>query len=263
MTFAFDLISDLHVETWVSFDWTEQPTAPYCVVAGDVCRDREVLIRTLTHLGECYRGGVFYIDGNDEHRYSQDDLGASFRDLERDIAHIPNVVYLQNNVVIINGVAIIATNGWWSYDFDPTVDYEQSLQWYIDDSGNNHESARSIVGIAYHDAAYLANAVKRMQTHTDVRKIVVVTHTLPDPELIEHDIDLGGTWRYNCMGNSHMRVALEEDTEHKIHTWCFGHYHLSEDRVHHGVRYVSNPRGRGNTIWSQTAYFPKRIEVEI
>jgi hypothetical protein len=263
MTFAFDLISDLHVETWDSFDWTYQPTSPYCVVAGDVCRDREVLIRTLTHLGECYRGGVFYIDGNDEHRYSQDDLGQSFQDLEADIQNIPNVVYLHNNVVIINGVAIIATNGWWSYDFDPTVDYEQSLQWYIDDSGNNASSARGIVGIAYHDAAYMANAVKRMQTHPDVRKIVLVTHTLPDPDLIYHDLDLTNTCRFNCMGNSHMRVALEEDTEHKIHTWCFGHYHLAEDRVQHGVRYVSNPRGRGNTAWSTPVYFPKRIEVAI
>jgi hypothetical protein len=263
MTLAFDLISDLHIETWANFDWEGQPTSPYCIVAGDVCRDRTILKETLTHLGQCYRGGVFYIDGNDEHRYTQDNLGESFRSLEAEIRDIPNVVYLQNNVVIINGVAIIATNGWWSYDFDPNIDYEQTLQWYVSDSGNNDSAARDVVGVAYHDAAYLANAVKRLQTHPDVRKIVVVTHTLPDPELIEHDIELTGTWRFNCMGNSHMRVALEEDTEHKIHTWCFGHYHVAEDRVAHGVRYVSNPRGRGNTPWGQTVYFPKRIEIAV
>ena len=66
MTFAFDLISDLHVETWPKFDWTGQATAPYCVVAGDVARDRGRLLETLYHLGECYLGGVFYIDGNEE-----------------------------------------------------------------------------------------------------------------------------------------------------------------------------------------------------
>ena len=64
MTFTFDLISDLHIETWEEFDWTHQATSPYCIVVGDVCRDRQVLIDTLTHLGEQY-AGVFYIDGND------------------------------------------------------------------------------------------------------------------------------------------------------------------------------------------------------
>ena len=79
MTVAFDLISDLHTDTWTDFDWTGQATSPYCVVAGDVTRDRKTLVDTLTHLGECYPGGVFYIDGNDEHSYYLDDLGSSYQ----------------------------------------------------------------------------------------------------------------------------------------------------------------------------------------
>jgi hypothetical protein len=47
MQFAIDLISDLHVETWDSFDWEGQPTAPYCIVAGDVSRDWEQVRDTL------------------------------------------------------------------------------------------------------------------------------------------------------------------------------------------------------------------------
>jgi len=68
MSFAFDLISDLHVETWGDFIWTGQATSPYCVVAGDIARDRNVVIDALKHLGQCYQA-VFYVDGNDEHRY--------------------------------------------------------------------------------------------------------------------------------------------------------------------------------------------------
>ena len=83
MTFAFDLISDLHIETWDSFDWVGQATSPYCVVAGDVCRDRTLLVDTLTHLGQCYPGGVFYIDGNDEHRYQMEEIGTSYYDLNK------------------------------------------------------------------------------------------------------------------------------------------------------------------------------------
>jgi UDP-2,3-diacylglucosamine pyrophosphatase LpxH len=64
------------------------------------------------------------------------------------------------------------------------------------------------------------------------------------------------------MGNAHMELALHEDTEHKIQAWCFGHYHRSVDRDIQNIRYVSNCRGRGDTAWSQAAYYPKRITVD-
>jgi predicted phosphodiesterase len=260
MTFAFDLISDLHVETWNGFDWADQATSPYCVVAGDISRDRQTLLRTLKHLGTCY-AGVFYIDGNDEHRHDMENLGDSYQDLDSSIKKIPNVVYMQDNVVIINGVALLATNGWWSYDFDPDSDPEQALQWYKDYVKISDSAARSLRSMAYHDAAYLANSVKKLQTHQEVNHIVVISHTVPAPWLAEHDIELVGTHRYSCLGNQQLQLALDEDTENKIHTWCFGHYHKSVDRDFGGVRYVNNCRGRGNTPWSQSVYYPKRIEI--
>lgn len=261
MTFAFDLISDLHIETWNSFDWSDQATSPYCIVAGDVCRDRHVLQKTLTHLGECYQG-VFYIDGNDEHRYFLDNLGSSYRELSREISSIKNVVYMQDNVVIINGVAILATNGWWSYDFDPMLDLDQSIDWYCNRTQILNSSAIAINSIAYNDAAYVMNSVRKLQTHQDVRAIVMVSHTLPSPWIINHDVDLVDTWRFNCMGNQHLELALQEDTENKIKVWCFGHYHKSVDRYYNGIHYVNNCRGRGDTEWRQAAYYPKRITVD-
>lgn len=260
MTFAFDLISDLHVETWSDFDWTGQATAPYCVVSGDIARDRKVVVDTLNHLGNCY-AGVFYIDGNDEHRYYMEDLGESYKDLADQLKFSERVVFMQDNVVIINGVAILATNGWWTYDFDPTMDLDQSRLWYKDYTKISSSAASAINGVAYHDAAYLINSVHKLQTHQEVDSIVIVSHTVPAPWLTEHDIDLAGSWRYNCLGNSHLASALKEDTEGKIKTWCFGHYHRPVDRFQNGIRYVSNPKGRGDTPWCQQVYYPKRIEI--
>jgi hypothetical protein len=262
MTFAFDLISDLHVETWDQFDWTGQPTSPYCVVAGDVSRDHDLVAQTLEHLNKCY-AGVFYIDGNDEHRWNLEDLGGSYRSLKTALDPLDGVVYLQDNVVIVNGVAILATNGWWTYDFDPVLDYDQCQNWYCEHAQSTLSSADAISGIAYHDAAYIRNSVKKLQTHQEVKSIVMVTHTLPGSWLCDHDLDLADHPRFNCMGNSFLQTALEEDTERKIKTWAFGHYHRSVDRDFAGIRYVSNPRGRGNTSWSQPAYYPKRIEVAV
>lgn len=262
MTFAFDLISDLHIETWTEFDWTGQATSPYCVVSGDVCRDRSVLVDVLTHLGQCY-AAVFYIDGNDEHRYYLEDLGESYQDLVRKISKIPNVVYMQDNVVIVNGVAILATNGWWCYDFDPNIEVAQSVEWYYQKTQISLSAANNINGVAYHDAVYLINSVARLQTHPDVHSIVIATHTLPAPWIIDHDLDLVDTWRFNCMGNRHLLTALDEDTENKIKVWCFGHYHKSVDRDFAGIRFVNNCRGRGDTEFHQMAYYPKRIEINL
>lgn len=261
MRFAFDLISDLHVETWGQFDWSGQPTSPYCVVAGDVCRDVEILRETLEHLGQCYQG-VFYIDGNDEHRYTLDDLGSSYRLVSAAARGVEKVVYMQDNVVIINGVAILATNGWWSYDLDPSLDYEQSVAWHKDRMQITDAGARAVTGVAMTDANYLISSVRRLQTHGDVRAIVIVSHTVPYAEILAHDLELMDNWRLNCMGNPYMMRALEEDREHKVKTWCFGHYHKPVDRYFEGVRFVNNCRGRNGTDWCQSVYYPKRIVIE-
>jgi predicted phosphodiesterase len=261
MTVSFDLISDLHVETWDTFDWTSQATSPYCIVAGDVARNRERLLEALEHLGRCYPGGVFYIDGNEEHKDYFHDLGASYRDLAKDLDSIPNVVYMQDNVVIIKGVAVLGTNAWWTYDFDPVFDVETSVQSIQDHFGITNDQATAINGVAFNDANYMINTVRKLQTHKEVGAIVMVSHTVPAPWIIAHDPELVDTWRFNGMGNSYITKAIDEDSEHKIKMWCFGHYHKPVDQQLGGIQYLSNPRGRGNTDWCQRVFYPKRIEI--
>ncbi len=262
MSFSFDLISDLHVESWPDFDWTDQATSPYCVVAGDVARDPRLVAETLRHLGQCY-AGVFYIDGNEEHRYGLADLDASYLELRSALANIPNVIYMEHNVVITNGVALLAVNGWWTYEFDPATDPDQSMEWYRHYVGISRDQARVMRDRGINEAAYIINSVRRLQTHQDVKRIVLLTHTLPLPDFVAHDPDIAGTWRYNSMGNHIIDTALHEDSEHKVRNWVFGHYHRPVDQIINGIHYVSNPRGRGDTPWCQPAYYSKKITVEI
>lgn len=262
MQFAFDLISDLHAETWDSFDWTGQPTSPIAVIAGDIARDRKRVIEILTHLGQCYQA-VFYIDGNEEHKNYRDDITTSYQNLVRQLANIPNVVYLQDNVVVIDGVAILGTNGWFGFDFDPAIDATEVMAWCHETYHTPMDAVLRIQNYAVNDAAYMVKSIKRLQTHQDIRRIVVVSHTVPDPQLIAHDLELAGTFKFNVMGNRYMMQALGVDTENKIHTWCFGHYHGSVDQIHSGVRFVNNCRGRGDTHWKQHVYHPRRIVVDV
>jgi len=261
MSFAFDLISDLHVETWDDFNWTGQATSPYCIVAGDIARDRKTVIDTLRHLGSCYQA-VFYVDGNDEHVHYYENLNESYADLVSKIRRIPNVVYLQDNVVVVDGVAIVGTNGWWTYDFDMSIDSEQCSQWFQSKATVSGHCAKTVGRMGTTDATYMVSSIKRLQTHNDVKKIVCVTHTVPNSSLISHDIDLEGSLRFNTMGNGHMMQSLIGDTEHKVHTWCFGHYHGSIDQFRQNIRFVNNCRGRGDTEYKKYVYHPLRITVD-
>jgi predicted phosphodiesterase len=262
MSLAFDLISDLHLETWsTEFDWTYQATSPVCIIAGDVCRDQDMLVRTLKHLGKCYQA-VFYVDGNDEHYTQLEDLGHSYSNLTKRLRRIPNVVYLQDNVVIVDGIAILGTNGWWGFDFDLGINSEQSAQWAQERYHINESATKGIARMSNTDATYMISSVAKLQTHKEVQKIVMVTHTVPDPALIAHDIDLDGTMRFNTMGNRLMMQAMAADTENKIHTWCFGHYHGNIDQTRSGIRFVNNCRGRGDTPYAKPVYYPQRIVVD-
>jgi UDP-2,3-diacylglucosamine pyrophosphatase LpxH len=274
MKLAFDLISDLHLDTWpAKFDWTYRATAPYCIVAGDVARDRALLLRTLRHLSQCYQA-VFYIDGNEEHSMYWNRINHSYQRLAQKISQIENIVYLQNNVVVINGVAILAANGWWGFDFDSVQEPGTVIEWYKDRWQNavqrdpayptavSDKDISWIINAAVRDARYMVQSVRKLQISGDVNHIVVVTHTVPLPELIDHDLQLHGQPRFNTMGNAYMREVLDEDIEKKIHTWCFGHYHLGVDRIINGVRYVNNCQGRDNTPWQKYVYNPLRLEFD-
>jgi UDP-2,3-diacylglucosamine pyrophosphatase LpxH len=261
MSISFDLISDLHLDSESKFDWTGQATSSICVVAGDIAKDQKVLIKTLEHLSTCYHA-VFYIDGNEEHKHSMLNLGNSYRDLAHQLSKIKNVVYLQDNVVVIDGVGILGTNGWWGFDLDPEIDRNESIDWYVDNLSIPVDT-EAVNNMSRHDAAYLINSIQRLQTHRDVKKIVVVTHTVPRPDLINHDIELEKSFKFNVMGNKLMPMVVAADTEKKIDTWCFGHYHGDVDRIINNIRYVNNCQGRVNTKWHKSVYYPKRITVEI
>ena len=265
MSIAFDLISDLHLETWTGeFDLTGQATSPICIVAGDISSDPRTVRNCLKHLSNCY-AAVFYIDGNDEHKYQYLELGESYRGLSRSVNRLNRVTYLQDTVVVIDGVAIIGTNGWWGYDLDENIDRDQCKQhmtdWYAQIMPGHAIEPEELSDLSRRDVAYLVNTVQRLQTHNDVKKIVIVTHTVPSANLIKHDINLSGTTQFNHMGNRLMHLVHTNDTEKKISNWCFGHYHGSVDQTINGIRFVNNCRGRGDTPYRQDAYFPKRINV--
>jgi hypothetical protein len=262
MQFSFDLISDLHVDQWQGFDWTDQATSPVCVVAGNIARGHKATIDVLRHLTQCYQA-VFYIDGSTEHDQYRNNLLYSYQQLTSRLSNIPRLVYLQDNVIVLNGVALLATNGWWQFDFDSGQSPIDAEHWFSENTGADDVMIDQIRNMSEFDTQYMINGIRRLQTHTDVKRIVIVTHTVPDPALIDHDLAVAGSPEFMCMGNKTMMQAMAADTESKISTWCFGRYHGSVDQIRSGIRFVNNPRGGPNDPYPQLTYFPRRITVEI
>ena len=263
MKIHFDLISDLHVDTWdEDFSWEGKATSPYAVVAGDISRVRSELHPILKEISRHYLMTMF-VDGNDEHRWTLDNLGDSYKTLKQDIGDIENFIWLQDDSLVIDNVAFVGTNGWTSFDFAEDKSYLENQRWMQETYKISMFAGQQIEAMAMSDAGFLCRTVEKLQRHPDVKKIVVVSHFVPNVELVNHDIQLvKQSSRLNTTGNSFLLRCLEEDHEKKVNTWCFGHYHSDVDTILNGVRFVNNCRGRGGTDWSKPVYYPKRIEVE-
>ena len=262
MKIHFDLISDLHVDTWdEQFSWEGKATSPYAVVAGDVSRERADVRPILEEISKHYLMTMF-VDGNDEHRWGLDNLGESYETLREDIGTIKDFIFLQDDCLVIDNVAFVGTNGWTCFDFADDNSYLDNKRWMEERYKISMYAGQQVEAMAMSDAGFLCRTVKKLQTHPDIKKIVMISHFVPDARLLKHDVHLDNSHRLGTTGNSWLTRCLEEDHEKKIDTWCFGHYHSDIEMNLDGVRYINNARGRNGTDWCKPVYYPKRIEID-
>ena len=175
MKIHFDLISDLHVDTWdEEFSWEGKATSLYAVVAGDISRERADIRPVLTEISKHYLMTIF-VDGNDEHRWSLDDLGESYRTLEEDIGDIENVIWLRDNSLVIDNVAFVGTNGWTSFDFAEDNSYLENKRWLEDRYKISTYAGQQIEAMAMSDAGFLCRTIKKLQTHIDVKNCIDIS----------------------------------------------------------------------------------------
>jgi hypothetical protein len=229
--FCVDLISDLNLSETDTFDWEGKATSLFCVVAGNISDDLDVLRKTLQHLSNNYRG-VFFIDGSLEHRELQN-YEVRIEAMRTICSSIDNVVYLHNHVVILNNVAFVGVNGWY----------------------NNRKNIQEIEDLDYikqyknDDLSYLSNTLKQLQAHIDVKKIVVISNSMPSDYLKFKSQDS------ESKEQSNLALSLLFDYGVKAKTWMFGTDDISVDVEVGSRRFVNNP------VTSGLLYWPKRIVI--
>jgi hypothetical protein len=232
MEIGFDVISDLRLSPNDSFKWNNKATSLYCIVAGNLSSDTRTIIQTLGHLSKCYQG-VFYIPGPLEYQ-DIEDVEYKTEELIAICELLDNVAILYHNVAMIDGVAVVAINGWGELPEEYNVENIQRL----------HERED--------DYVYLIKAIEKLQKHLDVKKIVIASSIVPKKQLYfgqvtETDLTPMVPKFESC---------LLEDTEHKVSHWIFGTYDNVVDVTLNEINYVNNP------CYTRKNYWPKRITVK-
>lgn len=230
MKIGFDLISDLYLTPDDTFNWEGKATSLYCIVAGNISADPRIVILVLNHLARFYQG-IFYVPGELEFT-DCDDYDKRIRELNRYCKKIRNVALLHHHVVIIDGVAVLGANGWMTEPID-------------DDTYNRVSEQR------FQDFLYLKNSIEKLQKHLDVKKILLVSNSVPAHSLyfgeLPKDMEL----------MPELNLTLSVDSEQKVSHWAFGTYKKIVDTTINSVNYVNNPYVKNNPYWA------KRIEIEV
>jgi predicted phosphohydrolase len=145
---------------------------------------------------------------------------------------IRNVAYLHNHVVIIDGIAIVGTNGWYNLTFDKIL-----------------LSAEELEIERYEDIGYLGSSIERLQLHLDVKKIVIVSHSVPSEALFF------GEEPDEIYTIPQLKLSLIKDLEAKVTHWIYGDYDKTVDTVIDGINYINN------SYYNRNPYWAKRIEI--
>ena len=226
---SFDLISDLNLGELDEFNWNEKRTSLHCIVAGSISRNPRVIRRVLSTLSTQY-WKVFYIDGsleqsNPAHRDSNVEY------LSELCESLNNVIYLYDTIPVIQGVALVGMNGWYGNDrYSNTIANLQAECWRGEDE------------------IYAASTMTQLQEVDDIKKIVMVSKSVPCKELFfgEHPDNLSKFSPNNC---------LAHDYEDKVSHWVFGSYKKVVDTKLDGVNYLNNAYN------GQNPYYAKWFEV--
>ena len=229
MKIGFDVISDLNLLPDEQFSWEGKATSLYCIIAGNISNDLRTIHQTLLHLSHFYQG-VFYTAGTLEYE-GVSNISTRTDELVKLCKTIRNLAYLHNHVVIIDGVAIVGINGWYDINFNYTLLNSAAI-----------ESER------YEDIGYLSNTLEKLQLHLDVKKIIIVSHSPPGPELYFGQVP------DQIETIPSLQLALIKDLENKITHWIYGKYDKTVDTVIDNINYVNNSYYKRNPYWA------KRIE---
>jgi hypothetical protein len=230
-TIGFDLISDLNLSPEDSFNWEGKATSLYCIIAGNISEDLSTIKQTLLHLSKFYQG-IFYTLGSLEY-HNTGNVPERTEEIHKTCRSVRNLALMHHHVVVIDGIAVIGANGW----YGNTI-YDEATASILEVHRNE-------------DILYLKNTIERLQKHLDVKKIIIVSNSVPSVDLYfgEHPTTIDT--------QLNLSIALVADTESKVSHWTYGTYGKVVDININNINYINNSSFKQNPYWA------KRVEITI
>lgn len=279
MTTKIDFVSDLHIGMWdpqynIKHSCGERSNHPLdinnfknsdskiLIVAGDTSDSLELSIKKLDEIGKYY-DKILFLDGNREHidktptMYEEYDIEKLATKANKKHSNKNNKLhFLSCSPFQIGDTIIIGKNGWWNYNnWDDKTIKKETKNYFKDWSNIKEEDSRkycyNCMLQAKKDYNDLKKWVKQYQNDETVKKIVIVTHTVP-LEIFANNFDMA------TEGNTEIVNLLKFSS--KISHWVFGNSNKEYDYKYNGVRFISNPRGIPDDE-NREIYDVKSIEI--
>ena len=212
------------------------------------------------------------------------DSGAKYRQILPQIAKDNDFEFLHNKVVVIEGVGFAGCMGWFDYSFrnhkfDDSTPLEQYRvgKWQSPSSGKNFlwndiqyvwwlkDLSAKMSGFSRNDLCLSDNEIATLMAKSlsqqldqlareSVRQIVVITHFVPNRELLDYRDSIPHDYFNAYHGSVEIERVIRSDS--KISQVFFGHSHVAKDFTIDGIRYVSRPvgyLGSGRTVADASA----------
>lgn len=245
------IASDLHLE-FLEGKITEKlgemikPSAPYLALVGDICNlgDAQVLRDIFVYLSTKYEK-ILYVPGNHEYyRYSKapelKDTKEALLRRAREIARETNVIILDNESIVLDGVRVIGSTFW----SDIPKIHNSYIEGHIKDyNAIFTETEEGVKVITAHDTTELhKRSVQFLQrelleAHMNKQKCLVLTHHAPT---FKHT---SAPQYEGAIGT----LAYASDQSHlfggPLYMWVFGHTHWCCHFSLKNTQIVSNARG--------------------
>ena len=240
------IVSDLHLEVGRSFDAPVPADADVMICAGDVL-DKGI-VPTLEWLASTVarRLPVIVVAGN--HEYYGAAMLPSLEAARAVATRIPNVHFLENDTVEIDGVAFVGGTLWTDFKLgggDPEVAMYHAEHGVAGQSMNDYKRIkyskipfrkfRPIHPYRKHVETrdFIASELRKRKQH----RCIVVTHHAPSPRSIA--LQQWGDPLSPCYASDLEDLILETDPV----MWVHGHVHQRLE-YHVGItKVVANPRG--------------------
>lgn len=249
------LLSDLHLG-YAPMD-LPQVQADLLVLAGDIHRPAATL--------EWLKGveiPIVYVLGN--HEFYGSSFSETYQFLAQAKTQLPNLHWLQNSSLELNGVRILGTSLWTDFlIYQPNEEElskidEESMRFNRDFSRITYTSGQLFTP-ADARAEFAANlAWLKEQLNTPFAgKTLVVTHHAPSALSIESRF-AGSPLNANFVSNLEDIMGKE-----KIDLWLHGHTHASFDYQIKGTRVVCNPRGYAKDLIPENPTFNPELVLSL